>query len=93
MDAPPVLLFLARLFTVHADRHGPTMVRLILGSDIHLWHRLPEQPPVFGPSRLVDFELETGFFVGPGNQLGHPIPVDQVHMVDVTQCCGFITVM
>ncbi len=31
--------------------------------------------PVFGPSRLVDYELEMGVFVGPGNELGRPIPV------------------
>ena len=29
--------------------------------------------PVFGPSKAMDFELEVGFFIGPGNQLGHPI--------------------
>jgi fumarylacetoacetase len=31
--------------------------------------------PTFGPSRSLDFELEMGFFVGPGNDLGRPIPV------------------
>lgn len=31
--------------------------------------------PTVGPSRLLDFELETGFFVGPGNALGQPIPI------------------
>jgi fumarylacetoacetase len=31
--------------------------------------------PEFGPSRLMDFELEMGFFVGPGNRLYQPIPV------------------
>jgi fumarylacetoacetase len=31
--------------------------------------------PIFGPSRSVDFELEMGFFVGPGNSLGQPIPI------------------
>jgi fumarylacetoacetase len=32
--------------------------------------------PVYGPSRLLDFELEMGFFIGgPGNALGEPIPV------------------
>ncbi|MEQ9105293.1 MAG: fumarylacetoacetase [Rhodothermales bacterium] len=31
--------------------------------------------PGFGPTRLLDFELEMGFFVGPGNALGHPIPI------------------
>jgi fumarylacetoacetase len=31
--------------------------------------------PTFGPSRLLDFEVEMGFFIGPGNILGRPIPV------------------
>lgn len=36
----------------------------------------PDDPvPVFGPSRLLDFELELGTFVGVGNDLGHPIPI------------------
>jgi len=33
--------------------------------------------PTFGPCRLLDFELEMGFFTGPGNRLGEPIPVDE----------------
>jgi len=33
--------------------------------------------PVYGPSRLMDFELEMGFFVGSGNSLGKPIPIDE----------------
>jgi len=32
-------------------------------------------PPSFGPSRLLDIELEVGCFVGPGNPLGQPIPL------------------
>jgi fumarylacetoacetase len=32
--------------------------------------------PVFGPCRLLDFELEMGFFTaGAGNRLGEPIPI------------------
>jgi len=31
--------------------------------------------PVFGPSRMLDYELEVGFFVGQGNQLGEPVPL------------------
>ncbi len=31
--------------------------------------------PIFGPSRTLDFELEMGFFVGPGNSLGSNIPI------------------
>jgi fumarylacetoacetase len=33
--------------------------------------------PTFGPSRSLDFELEMGFFIGPGNELGRPIPITQ----------------
>jgi fumarylacetoacetase len=32
-------------------------------------------PPIYAPSRLLDFELEMGFFIGPGNPLGQPIPI------------------
>ncbi len=35
--------------------------------------------PVFGPSKLLDFELETGFFIGPGNQLGETISIEQTY--------------
>jgi fumarylacetoacetase len=31
--------------------------------------------PVFGPSQRLDFELELGFVIGPGNPLGKPVPV------------------
>jgi fumarylacetoacetase len=34
-------------------------------------------PPSFGPSQLVDFELEMGLLVGPGNALGEPIPIER----------------
>ena len=36
-----------------------------------------EQPPVFGPSRKLDFELEMAFVIGQGNKLGEPIDVQQ----------------
>ncbi|MCH7604201.1 MAG: fumarylacetoacetase, partial [Planctomycetes bacterium] len=29
--------------------------------------------PTYGPCRLLDYELELGFFVGPGNEMGSPI--------------------
>jgi len=34
--------------------------------------------PGWGPSRLLDFELEVAFVTGPGNPLGEPIPIDRV---------------
>ncbi|SMC50609.1 fumarylacetoacetase [Cellulophaga tyrosinoxydans] len=33
--------------------------------------------PVFGPSKLVDFELEMGFITTDANVLGEPIPVEE----------------
>ncbi len=31
--------------------------------------------PVFGPTRRLDYELELGVWIGPGNALGEPIPI------------------
>jgi fumarylacetoacetase len=31
--------------------------------------------PIFGPSRMLDYELEIGIFVGPGNPLGESIAI------------------
>jgi fumarylacetoacetase len=33
------------------------------------------EPPIFGPCKLLDFELEMAYFIGTGNSLGTPIPV------------------
>ncbi len=33
--------------------------------------------PEFGPSRMLDYELEVGAFVGYGNPLGEPIPISE----------------
>jgi fumarylacetoacetase len=33
--------------------------------------------PAFTPSRMLDYELEMGFFVRGGNSLGETIPIDQ----------------
>ncbi|HEX8299247.1 MAG TPA: fumarylacetoacetate hydrolase family protein, partial [Rubricoccaceae bacterium] len=34
-----------------------------------------DAPPVFGPSRQLDIELELGVFVGPGNALGESVDI------------------
>ncbi|MGN6364311.1 fumarylacetoacetase [Asticcacaulis taihuensis] len=33
------------------------------------------ETPVFGPSKRLDFELELGIWIGPGNDLGQPIAI------------------
>jgi len=46
----------------------------------------PDDPhPSFTPTRLLDFELEMGLFVGPGNALGDRVSIDKAeeHMFGV----------
>uniref|UniRef100_A0AAR2KGP5 Fumarylacetoacetase n=1 Tax=Pygocentrus nattereri TaxID=42514 RepID=A0AAR2KGP5_PYGNA len=39
----------------------------------------PTKPPVFGASKQLDVELEMAFFVGSGNKLGEPVPIEKAH--------------
>lgn len=46
----------------------------------------PDDPaPSFGPTKELDFELELGFFISDGNEMGEPIPIDEAeqHMLGV----------
>ena len=36
-----------------------------------------DEPPIFGASRLLDFELEMGFFTYPGKELGQRISMEE----------------
>lgn len=61
--------------------HGRASSVVVSGTDVvrPSGQLKPEDgPPTFGPSRLMDFELELGIFVGPGNELGDPITMDHV---------------
>ncbi len=33
--------------------------------------------PEYGPSRRLDYELELGIWIGAGNELGSPVPIDE----------------
>jgi fumarylacetoacetase len=33
--------------------------------------------PVFAPTKALDYEMEVGCFVGPGNDLGMPVPIGE----------------
>lgn len=61
--------------------HGRASSVVVSGTDVRRpvgQTRAPDaDQPTFGPSRLMDFELEMGFFVGPGNELGAAIPIDR----------------
>ncbi|WBU88834.1 fumarylacetoacetase [Cellulophaga omnivescoria] len=61
--------------------HGRSSTIIPSGTPVHRpnGQTLPkgEETPVFGPSKLVDFELETAFITTDANLLGEPIPVDE----------------
>jgi fumarylacetoacetase len=61
--------------------HGRASSVIVSGTDIHRPFGQTKADdaaaPTFGPSRALDFELELGYFVGPGNALGQPIPIAQ----------------
>jgi fumarylacetoacetase len=61
--------------------HGRASSVVVSGTDLHRPHgqtKAEDAPmPSFGPSRAVDFELEIGAFIGPGNELGRPISVTE----------------
>ncbi|KAJ2548167.1 hypothetical protein EV175_004927, partial [Coemansia sp. RSA 1933] len=61
--------------------HGRASSIVVSGTPLHRpnGQRRPDltQPPVFGPSMRLDYELEMGFFVGPGNGLGTPLSLQQ----------------
>ena len=35
--------------------------------------------PIYEPTKRLDFELEIGIWVGPGSELGVPVPIGQAH--------------
>lgn len=51
-----------------------TPVRRPLGQTMENPAGQAPAPPSFGPSRRLDYELEVGAFLGPGNALGESIP-------------------
>lgn len=61
--------------------HGRASSIVVSGADVRRPHGQTKPPnadePVFGPSRSFDYELETAFFIGPGNALGEPVPIAQ----------------
>lgn len=61
--------------------HGRSSSIIPSGIPVHrpMGQTLPngETQPIFGASKLVDFELEMAFITTDANQLGEPIPVEE----------------
>ncbi|KAJ4835765.1 hypothetical protein Tsubulata_005142 [Turnera subulata] len=61
--------------------HGRASSIVVSGTDIvrprGQGHPTGSSPPYFGPSLKLDFELEMAAVVGPGNELGKPVNVNE----------------
>jgi fumarylacetoacetase len=60
--------------------HGRASSIVVSGATIHRpcgQIKPPDADPIFGPTQSLDYEFEVGFFVGPGNSLGQPIPISK----------------
>lgn len=61
--------------------HGRASSIVVSGTDVRRPHGQIKPPdaeaPIYSASRSLDYELETAFFVGPGNSLGEPVPIDR----------------
>lgn len=61
--------------------HGRASSIVISGTEVRRPHGQIKPPdaasPIFGPTRSLDYELETAFLIGPGNQQGVPIAIDR----------------
>lgn len=59
--------------------HGRASSIVVSGTDVKRPHGQnrsdAEKPPVFIPAKSLDYEMELGFFVGKGNELGTPIDI------------------
>ncbi len=59
--------------------HGRASSIVVSGTDVKRPHGQnrsdAEKPPVFIPSKSLDYEMELGFFVGRGNEMGSPIDI------------------
>lgn len=58
--------------------HGRASSLVVSGTPVRRpmgqW-RTGEAPPTFAPSAMLDYELELGALIGPGNPLGVPVPI------------------
>jgi fumarylacetoacetase len=61
--------------------HGRASSVVVSGTDMRRPRGQIKAPdssaPIFAASRSFDFELETAFFIGPGNEQGEPIPIER----------------
>ena len=61
--------------------HGRASSIVVSGEDVvrpkGQNHSKEDEPPIYIPSKALDYEMEVGFFVGKGNDLGETIDIDR----------------
>ncbi len=61
--------------------HGRASSVVVSGTQVRRpWGQIvsdPAGPPHYAACRLLDYEVELGAFLGPGNPMGEPIPIGQ----------------
>lgn len=61
--------------------HGRASSIVVSGAEVKRPRGQTKPPdassPAYGLSKSLDFELETAFFIGPGNSLGQPVSIDR----------------
>jgi fumarylacetoacetase len=72
--------------------HGRSATVIVDGTPVVRPHGQRKRPadavPSFGPTAMLDIELEVGFFTAAGNALGRPIPVARA----IEHVAGFVLV-
>lgn len=67
--------------------HGRSSSIVVSGAEIRRpkGQILKGPTPVYAPTERLDYELEVGAFLGPGNQMGEPIPIDEAadHLIGI----------
>lgn len=63
--------------------HGRASSIVISGTSVRRPHGQTKAPnadqPTFGPCKNLDYEMEVGVWIGPGNALGAPITINNAH--------------
>jgi len=61
--------------------HGRASSVVVSGTDVRRPQgeiKPPDAPaPIFGPTKSLDYELETAFLIGPASSLGQPVPIER----------------
>jgi fumarylacetoacetase len=67
--------------------HGRSSSVVVSGTDIRRpqGQILGQREPTYAPTERLDYELELGAFLGPGNSMGRPISIDEApeHLVGI----------